>query len=84
MVRNVWGPEWPFIRFQKLGLSGEITIMVLDSPETDRKLFCVALCVDMLLLCLNNMLLCVNFVNICMLDILTCTIWKWHNVFHMH
>ena len=61
MVRDVRGSEWPFIRFQKLGLSSEIPRVVLDSLETDRGLFCVALCVDMLLLCLNNMLLCVNF-----------------------
>ena len=39
MVRDVQGPEWPFIRFQKLGLSGEILRVVLDSPETDRGLF---------------------------------------------
>ena len=39
MVRDVWGPEWPFIRFQRLGLSGEILRVVLHSPETDRGLF---------------------------------------------
>ena len=39
MVRDVRGPEWPFIRFKKLGLSGEIPRVVLDSPETDRGLF---------------------------------------------
>ena len=39
MVRDVRGPEWPFIRFQKLGLSGEIPRVVLDSPEADRGLF---------------------------------------------
>ena len=39
MVRDVRGPEWSFIRFQKLGLSGEIPRVVLDSPETDCGLF---------------------------------------------
>ena len=39
MVRDVWGLEWPFIQFQKLGPSGEIPIVDLDSPETDRGLF---------------------------------------------
>ena len=58
MDRDVQGPKWSFIRFQKSGLGGEIPRVFLDSPETDHGL-CVA-CVDMLLLCLNNML-CVNF-----------------------
>ena len=35
MVRDVRGPEWSFIQYQKLGLSGEIPIVVLDSPEID-------------------------------------------------
>ena len=39
MVGDVGGPEWPFIRFQKLGLNGEIPRVVLDSPETDGGLF---------------------------------------------
>ena len=39
MVIGVQGHEWTFIRFQKLGLSGEIPIVVLDSPETDRGLY---------------------------------------------
>ena len=44
MVTNVRGPEWPFIRFQKLGLSGEISIVVLDNPETDRGLYVLLMC----------------------------------------
>ena len=32
MVRDVQGPEWSFIQCQKLGLSGEIPKVVLDSP----------------------------------------------------
>ena len=39
MVRDVRGPEWQFIWCQKLGLNGEIPIIVLDSPKTDRGLF---------------------------------------------
>ena len=39
MVRDVRGPEWPFIQFQKLGPNGEIPRVVLDSPETNRGLF---------------------------------------------
>ena len=39
MVREVRRPKWPFVRFQKLGVSGEIPIVVLDSPETDRGLY---------------------------------------------
>ena len=35
MVRDVLGPKWPFIQFQKLGLGGEILRVVLDSPETE-------------------------------------------------
>ena len=31
MVMDVQGPEWPFIRFQKLGLSGEIPRVVGQS-----------------------------------------------------
>ena len=44
MVRDVWGPEWPFFRVQKLGLSGEIPIVVLDSPEIDRGLYMLLVC----------------------------------------
>ena len=44
MVRDVRGPKWSFIRFQKLGLSGEIPIVVLDSPETDRGLYELLVC----------------------------------------
>ena len=44
MVRDVRGPEWPFVRFQKLGLSGEIPRVVLDSPETDRGLYMLLIC----------------------------------------
>ena len=44
MVRDVRGPEWSFIRFQKLGLSGEIPRLVLDSPETDRGLYVLLVC----------------------------------------
>ena len=44
MVRDVWGPEWPFIQFQKLGLSGEIPIVVLDGPEIDRGLYVLLVC----------------------------------------
>ena len=58
MDRDVRGPGWSFIWFQKSGLGGEILRVFLDNPETDHGL-CVA-CVDMLLLCLNNML-CVKF-----------------------
>ena len=39
MVRDVRGPKWPFIQFQKLGLSGGIPRVVLDSPKTSRGLF---------------------------------------------
>ena len=41
MVR---GPKWPFIRFQKLGLSGEIPIIILDSPETVCGLYVLLVC----------------------------------------
>ena len=44
MVRDVRGPEWPFIRCQKLGLSGEILRVVLNSPETDRGLYVLLVC----------------------------------------
>ena len=44
MVRDVWEPEWSFIRFQKLGLSGEIHRVVLDSPETDHGLYVLLMC----------------------------------------
>ena len=39
MVRDVRGPEWPFIRCKIFGLSGEIPKVVLDNPETDRGLY---------------------------------------------
>ena len=44
MVRDVRGPEWLFIRCQKLGLSGEIPRVVLDSPETNRGLYVLLVC----------------------------------------
>ena len=44
MVRDVGGSGWLFIRFQKLRLSGEIPIMVLDSPETDLRLYVLLVC----------------------------------------
>ena len=44
MVWVVRGPEWPFIRFQKLRLSGEIPIVVSDSLETDRGLYVLFVC----------------------------------------
>ena len=44
MVRDVRGPEWPFIQCQKLGLSGEIPIVVLDSLKTDRGLYVLLVC----------------------------------------
>ena len=44
MVRDIRGPEWSFIQFQKLGLSGEIPIVVLDSPETDHGLYLLLVC----------------------------------------
>ena len=44
MVRDVRGPEWSFIRFQKLGLSGEIPGVVLDKPEIDRGLYMLLMC----------------------------------------
>ena len=44
MVRDVQGPEWSFIRCQKLGLSGEIPIVVLDSLETNRGLYVLLVC----------------------------------------
>ena len=36
MVRDVLGPKWSCLQFQKLGLSEEIPIVVIDSPKTDR------------------------------------------------
>ena len=36
MVRDVWGPEWPFIRFQNLDWVVKSLESPLDSPETDR------------------------------------------------
>ena len=44
MVRDVGGPGWPFIRFQKLRLSGELPGMVLDSPKTDLGLYVLLVC----------------------------------------
>ena len=44
MVRDVQGPEWPFIRCQKLGLSGEIPIMVLDNLKINRGLYVLLVC----------------------------------------
>ena len=46
MGKNVQGPEWSFIRFQKSGLGSEIPIVFLDSPKTDR-----GLCVLLVLMC---------------------------------
>ena len=46
MDRDVRGPEWSFIRFQKSGLGGEIPRVFLDSPEIDR-----GLCVLLVLIC---------------------------------
>ena len=56
MDGDILRPGWLCFQFQRLGLSEEIPIVVLDRPKTDRGLCC--LCVDMLLLCLNNMLCC--------------------------
>ena len=44
MVRDVRGPEWPFIRFQKLGLGGKIPRVFLDSFETNRGLYASLVC----------------------------------------
>ena len=44
MVRDVRGLEWSFIGCQKLGLSGEMPRLVLDSPETDRGLYVLLVC----------------------------------------
>ena len=44
MVRDVRGPEWSFIQELVLKLSGEIPIVVLDSPETDRGLYVLLVC----------------------------------------
>ena len=44
MVRDVWGPEWSFIRCQKIGLSGEIPRVVLDSLEIDRGPYVLLVC----------------------------------------
>ena len=44
MVRDVWGPEWSFIQLQKLGLSGKVPIMVLDSLEIDHGLYVLLVC----------------------------------------
>ena len=44
MVRDVQGPKWSLIRFQKLGLSGKIPRVVFDSPETDCGLYVFLVC----------------------------------------
>ena len=44
MVRDVRGPKWQFIWFQKLRLSGEIPRAVLDSPKTYRGLYVFLVC----------------------------------------
>ena len=44
MVRDVRGPKWPFIQYQKLGLSGKIPRVVLNSPETDCGLYVLLVC----------------------------------------
>ena len=44
MVRDVRGPEWPFIRFQRFGLSEEIPKVFLDNPEIDRGLYLLLVC----------------------------------------
>ena len=44
MVRDVRGQEWLFIWFRKLGLSGEIHRVVLDSLEIDRGLYVFIVC----------------------------------------
>ena len=44
MVRDVRGPEWQFIWFQKLGLSGEIPRVVLDNLETGCGLYVLLVC----------------------------------------
>ena len=46
MDRDVRGPEWSFIWFQKFGLGGEIPRVFLVSPKTDRRL-----CVLLVLIC---------------------------------
>ena len=47
MVRDVQGPDWPFIRFQNFGLGGEIPRVIFGQLETGRGLFlwlCVLIC----------------------------------------
>ena len=44
MARDVRGLEWLYIRFQKLGLSGEIPRVNLDSPKTDYGLYVFLVC----------------------------------------
>ena len=44
MVGDVRGPAWSIIWCQKLRLSGEIPIVVLDSPKTDRGLYVLLVC----------------------------------------
>ena len=44
MVGDIQGLEWPFIWCQKLRLSGEIPIVVLDSPEIDYGLYVLLVC----------------------------------------
>ena len=36
MVKDVWGLEWSFIRFQKVGLGGEIPRVTFGQSQTDR------------------------------------------------
>ena len=59
MVKDIQGPEWPFIRFQNL----DLVVKSLEWFWTIPKLTvdCMScLCVDMLLLGLNNMLCCLS------------------------
>ena len=58
MVRDVWGSEWSFIRFQNLDCVAESLEWFWIAPKLTMDYLCVALCVDMLLLCFNNMLCC--------------------------
>ena len=44
MDRDILRPGWPCFQFQRLGLSKEIPIVVLDSPETNRELYVLLVC----------------------------------------
>ena len=44
MVKDVRESEWSFFWFQKLGLSGEIPRVVLNSPKTGRGLYMLLVC----------------------------------------